>query len=235
MSEETAEAQTVTRAEYDSVRNKADKSIGEAETYKRELEEYKKYGDPKTISGKLSDYELIRKEAAKTPEQIESLIKEKETEIRKGVQTELDAKDLSLNNVQKQLRELTIVDKVYSQLATDLADKTEDIVKDFIRKNCDIDDKNNLIIKDESGKARYKKDKPSELMTVEDYKQELIQERSFLFKAQTLSGGANSGKVVTGSDAGGNLTVEKWGRMSSEERQKYPLEVRAKLSKQLLG
>lgn len=195
MSETKTDAapEVVSKADYDKVVARAQNFEGKLRDLEVKFERVKDI-DPDAIKGKLEDYELLkRKQAAGSPEDIAKLVQDKEAEIRASVQKELDTERNNSKKLMADLRELKLVDKVFTTAASKFNDDCHTDVKEYVRRYGDVDEEGNIYFKDDNGKPRYAKGSTTQLMNPEQFSEWLAEQKPSWAKPVQISGTKQEG------------------------------------------
>ncbi len=151
------------------------------------------------------------------PKKLEEELAKRERAIRDEFGIQLTKKDETLSQVSSRLKELQIVDKVVSKAADKLYPKALDDFKNLIRNICDIDEQENILIKDIHGKTRYSPKNPSVLMSVDELITELAETKDHWFANKIPSGGKTGGER---SATGGKVTFAEISKMQPDEQRR---------------
>lgn len=231
MSEQIPAADTVSKAEYDKAVLRAQTMEGKLTDVERTVEAFKKYGTPEEISGRLADYEAMKKtKAIKNPEELDSWYGDKEKEIRGTVQKDVDTYKTKAEQAESRLKELTLVDAVFGVAASKINSEAQEDVKDNIRKHGDIVD-GKPVFKDAEGKILYKPGSTTEPLDSAGFVDWLKTKKPYFFKSEIVKGERDSGDKGAVSHDGKEITPQMYLEMSDSEHRKLPLEARAKLAK----
>jgi DNA-directed RNA polymerase subunit F len=155
---------TVSAEEYNKLKTQVQNWQAKATDYEKRFAGI----DPDAVKAKLEDYELLRKESAKTdPDKFDKWAKSESDKIRSEIAKELkEARELA-DRYGRENKELKVTDRVFATISPKFNPDTADIIKDYTRRYCDIDDTGSIIIKDDNGKERYKDGNVR--MTAEDF------------------------------------------------------------------
>lgn len=203
-----------------------------ASKFKEELTELKtkfKDIDPTAFSTMKAELDALKNKGATTPEQIEARIREKEAEIRATVQKDIDSFSTENKTLKGQLKELQIVDRAFSHFAGKINEDVADDVKALIRRDGDLDDKGNIVFKDENGKIRYAPGSTTQPMTPAQYVEWVSTVKGSYFKSTAVPGTKGPGEKKD-APLPGEPSVEQYLKMGEIERSKLPPSVRLKLA-----
>ena len=115
----------------------------------------------------------------------------RETEALQAQLGELSKKLESSQQLNKQLRVTTEAMKYHG---AHFVPKSEAEIENIVTRSCDFDEKANcIVVKDSKGDVRYSKERPGNLMTVEELFSEIKTERPYLAKADVRGGTMQSG------------------------------------------
>jgi len=226
--------ETVSKAEFDALREKHTLTGGRLTDYEKQLESYKKYGDPESVSARLAELELLKKEkAGGNKEEWEKLFTTKESEIRSESQKAIDAALAQAKEAKGKLRELTLVDKVFGLAANKFNDDTHSDIKNYIRQYCDINEQGEILVKDDKGEIRYREGKPSEKMDANDFVNWLANQKPSWAKPTTKSGQGLGNNLSTNGNHS-QITAEQFANMTEAQQDALPASVRGELSMKIL-
>ena len=217
---------------YQQADARAKRFEGQLVDLQRQFESFSKLGDPDSIRGKLEDYDnLKRDKATGSPEDLDAWKKDTESEIRGELQKDIDGLKSAVAEKDKKLNELQVVDKTMSQIGGMFNDDTHDFIKQYVREGVKLDESGDLIVHDGEGNPRYSPGNASVKMTVSEYAEELAGKHPSMAKAQNVAGGKQG--VQKAGSGGAGIDINRFSKMSKEERAKLPVDDRRKLSSQL--
>lgn len=229
MSEGTGEANTNAidpqiaklQAELDKQRDLTQNWMGKATDYEKKLGG--KSLEALIEAAKERDI-LATQVVGSDPKKLDDEINKRITAVREELGGQIKQRDEKLNQQSAKVKELLVVNTVFGEAAEDLYSKASDDFKSYIRAHCDIDENEQIIIKDGKGNQRYSPTNGAVPMTVKELITELKEQRDHWFVNKTPAGGKTSGdKVVTPI---GKITLADLNRMDSEKQK----EVLAKLA-----
>ena len=220
--EQTVE-KTVPLSDFEKQKTRAENFESKFVDLEKTLERYSKLGAVEDLQGKLEDYGLLKDKSAGIDPEVR---KQLEVEVRTAIQKDLEAKDIAIQKLSGEIKELKVVDKVFGRSTGKLLPNTDQYLKSAIRNSCGLNEAGQIIVSDTEGKVRYKKDKPSELMDENDFILEFLETNPFFAKSN-----AKGGDGAERNDEGNtnSVTAERFANMSPEERRNIPLLQRDKL------
>ncbi len=215
---------TYSQADIDALTQKMHNAIAEAEDAKRRVKTLEAI-DPEDFKKLKYELDGYKKKAAEgDPKKIEELVKEKEAEIRAGVQRQLEELTQERNGLTNRLKEREVVDTVFNTAAPRFVDHAYDDVKDYIRRFCETDKNGNIVFKDDKGQPRYKKNSPATLAGPDDFVEWLTEAKPHWAKAPGGSGSKDAGQRNTNGTAGKVLDLGQLEGMTKEQLDKIPLD-----------
>jgi hypothetical protein len=233
----TTEDKTYTKAELDKA---VESERAHAQKFEDEAKEYKAKVD--ALSAKFKDIDvdkynntlkeindLKKKDAGSDPAKLEALIEAARQEERERLDKTLKEKDDTLKNTSAELKRLKVIApgaKLASEIFVNGALK---YIEKEIEQFCEFDGEQ-IIIKDENGKVRFSPTDAKAKMTQAEFLSELAAANSDIVKS-TYKGTSHTGGEQS-STAIGSLTVDKFIKLSPEERAKLPFAERVKLEDQ---
>lgn len=163
--------------------------------------------------------ELQQKASGGDPEKIKQLLEAAKADVRKEIQSELDTERNQVKTLSGRLKEITVVEGVFSKAAGKLYDKAHDDFKDYVRRYCDAGDDGQIIVKDDKGNQRYSPKNPSQPMSPEELIEELSNKKDHWF-ANTIPAGGKAGgeKYANGAS---KLSLQQFHALGSAEQQDY--------------
>ena len=232
--ESTAKTTTVSLEDYtkamqtlEAERERARKFEGQVVDLQKKFEPYSKV-DLEALKAAKEEAELLKKEqAANDPKKLEELHQKAINDVRAQWQKDKEALEAKVGSLSAKTKELEVVDKAHSQIGKFFNDDCQDDVKAKIRQNIDVRDDGQFVIKDEKGEPRYSKADRTKLMSVAEYADELKEQKPSWAKPTHAAGGMQAGTRITSV---GDLTLDKYDRMTPQERQALPIEVRHKMA-----
>lgn len=228
--EDKTQEEMISLAEYNKAQEKVRNLGGKLTDLEKKLEEFSGID----LVGLKADREALRnleKERAQgsgKQEDLDALIAAREKAVRDELQPNLEKYENDLKSANSKIRELTIVDKGFSKISSQFNDDTHDFIKDLVRKNVDLDEEGNFIVKDKDGKVRYSQGSANKPMSLDEYGAELAQKHPSFAKPTTTSGGRQNGTQTSG----GSTDVQRYLRMTPEQRRQLPMNERHKLAQE---
>ncbi len=200
-----------------------DAAIERARNFEAKLTDYEKKFkgvDIEALRAKAEERDLLIAEAAnRDPKKFETELEKRVSELRKNLQKELEDKDALTSKLISENKELKVVNKVFGDHASKFVDTAHSQLKREIRDNLDVDEDGNIFIKGENGKPLYSKTKPAQLMTVDEYVNELIELYPHMAKNPNLSGGKKDTEKM--GAVGANTLPAGFDTWSQKERTEY--------------
>lgn len=194
----TPAAETVSKADYEAAVERARRFEGQLVDKEKTIGEYAKYGDPKTISAMKSAFDELRKTAAKTPEEIDAYLREKEGEIDKRFSGKLSEFETENGTLKSELNKLKLVNPAMLEAAKVFRATELELIQHKIEQELILVD-GKICVKGEDGKPKHSVTDPRKLMDVAEYLQTL---------AAKYPGAALPKGVVTGKEAGETSPAE---------------------------
>lgn len=233
MSEQT---ETVAKAEYESLKTKFTEAGGKIADLEKVVEKVNKAGGWDKISSTLEAFTILEKEredlekevAESKPDKLKEWKEKTESKVRSSIQAELDGFRTRAETSEKKYKELAVVDRTFSAAASKLVQAAHDDFKSLARAHGDLDEKGNLIFKNEKGETLYKEGSTTEPMDANDFVNWAVKVKPHYFASTTVSGDRESG--TTSASSGHGITVDQYLSMSPAEHAKIPLKVRAELA-----
>lgn len=178
---------------------------------------------------------LAQQQAIGDPKKFESELERRSNEIRQQFAPRLEEKDKELSSTKNRLKDLLIVDRVFSKASDQIYPKAVDDFKAYIRNVCDIDENEEIVIKDSNGKVRYSPANPSKPMAIDELIKELSEQKDHWFTNKTPQGGKMGGEKVV--SAAGDVTLASLSKLSDDEQRqilaKMTVEQRQKLASEI--
>lgn len=177
------------------------------ETLNKREEKYK------ATEAELMDYEVklkeankrldaLRKEkAASKPEDLDAWRSEENKRIREEIGKEIETEREKRTRLESELKELKVVSKVFSVASDKFNKDVEEDVKERIRKACDISEDGQVIVKDQKGNVRYSKTNVSKPMSIEEFIEEIAEQKPSWVNKTVVSGAMGSASTK-GASAG---------------------------------
>ncbi len=242
MSETGGQSQQSTdvQAELTTLKNELAKQRDLTQTWMSKATHYEKTldgKDPIALIEAAKERDLLAKaQAVGDPQKFEAELERRSNSIRQEFAPKLEEKDKELSSVKSKLKDLLIVDRVFSKASDQIYPKAADDFKAYVRAVCDLDENEEIIVKDSSGKIRYSPNNPSKPMQVDELIKELSEQKDHWFTNKTPQGGKMGGeKIVTASGDWNLASLSKLSadeqkqvlaKMTPEQRQKIASEIR---------
>lgn len=215
---------------YERERDRANNALGKLTDLEKQIERFKGI-DIDKLKADSEALAMMMKDKAKTSgnqADIDALLSETEKKVRDQLQPKIEELANDKNQLASKLKELTVVDGVYSKIGNKFNDDMQSFVKQIIRQSVDLNENNEFIIKDENGKPRYSKVSVNQLMTIDEFSKELEEKYPSAVKSSVPAGTKTNGTTKVSGD----LSAERYLRMSPEERKSIPLADRYKLARE---
>jgi hypothetical protein len=220
---------TALQQELTKATERAQRFEGQLVDVQKNLEKYKGIDLDKLKADSDALTQLMKEKAGTSGNQtdIDALIAKREKEIRDQLQPELETWQTKASTLEQQVKELTIIDRGFSQVSGMFNDDTHDFIKDIFRKSVAQDDTGAFIVKDKDGKMRYSPKAANVPMTLTELAQEIADKHPSFGKSTAVKGARQ-----LGDSAGASADeVNRYLSMSPSERQQLPKEKRLVLSK----
>ena len=118
---------------------------------------------------KASVEQLQREKAIADPKQMDAWKADTEKLVRSTVQKQLDDAIARAKSLESENKELKVVDRAFKDIADEFNSDCFDEVKQYVRRFGDVDEKGNLIFKDENGAIRYAQGSTSKQMDAKEF------------------------------------------------------------------
>ena len=171
----------------------------------KELEKYKKFGEPDDLAGKISHWENLEKEKAGTdPKEVDRIVQRTVAEKMKEVSKTIEEKDRELSKAQQRLHEIEVIEAAASEAQEFIKPSLLPFVKEtHFKKYLKKDEQGNIIVIDDSGKPQYRND--GKLKGVKDLLSELIVKHPDLEKGKPSNHKSQSGSMSQSNNGAGSL------------------------------
>jgi hypothetical protein len=193
----SVEAYNELKAQVSKLDERAKRFEGLVKDYELKFENYKGI-NPEEVKALKEDYDNIRKQSVKSPEDIDKLISEKENELRSSFQKQLDEARAKAESSGKELHELLVVDKALEQVGGNFALDMHAIVKEMLRREVDRDADGNLIIKGKDGKPAYSAKEPAKLKSLAEWVEDIGARHPSMLASTAKGGALNKSEQTTG-------------------------------------
>lgn len=144
--------------------------------------------EAKALKTKLEEAE--RKAAEKDPAKMEELFERKLNKFKQGWDEEKTTITYELEKLRKENKTLKVTDKVMSEIAGLFNPDALKFIRREVEEQCDLDDDNTIVVKDEDGSPIFKNGK---YLGIKDFGEMLVERYPSLAKAQGVSGSKDSG------------------------------------------
>jgi hypothetical protein len=209
---------TYSETDYNAAVERARNFEAKLTDLEKKMSQYKDI-DPEAHKAIREELNILKAEKAtksQDPKAIEEEVKRREADVRKGVQTELDALLSEVKGLRSKNKELEVVDKVFQAATSVFVDQAHEDVRDAIRRWCDKDEQGNIIVKDNDGKPRYSKGSTTKVMGPSEFVEWLADEKPHWAKARSKSGFQEKG--TQSSTHSNGITPQKFLEMSPAQR-----------------
>lgn len=159
--------------------------------------------DPEEVQRLRSEVDSFKKKGAVGDEKaIDALIAEKESEIRRSVQKQLDELTSQRDTTARQLKELRVVDRAIAECGSKFVPQAHDDFRRLVRETCDLSDDGQVVIRDANGKVRMSPKNITAPLSLVEYAEEVATEKPH-WAASNFKGGAHhpAEKVKTNGGA----------------------------------
>jgi DNA-directed RNA polymerase subunit F len=203
---------------------------GMAVDYQKQLDNFKGI-DPEKYKAIVEDYDNLRKQTAKTPEEITKLMSEKEVEIRSQYQKQQDELKSKYDSTSRELHELKVVDRALEQVGGIFNEDMLPFVKEQIRREIDRDAEGNFIVKGRDGKPAYSAKEPAKAKSISEWAAEMAERHPSMVRSTAKGGAFQKGETSNGA---GSLDAKRYldavargttGDIPLAERGKMAMEV----------
>lgn len=185
------------------LQSKNDKLYGELVHVKKQLESYAKLGNPDDLRGKLEDYDGLRKTTAKTPEEINKLLADKEGEFERrysGKYTELEKRAAE---AEAKIQKYEVVVPTMHKAAQLFRAEELELVNILVERDLASQD-GKIIVKDKDGKPQVSNKDPRQFMSVDEYLETLAAKYPGIVKPKTIGTGKSEGETSTATGTDGS-------------------------------
>ena len=208
-----------------------DKAPEELRTLKSELEQHR--GKIKTYETDIAHLqrkiETLTEAKGERDKMVEDKAKGGDPEalerIKQTLRDEFAASEESLKKsnqtLEQELKQERVIGKAMTKAAGLFNQDALEFIQIKVQKDCDYKD-GQIVVKDEKGEPRYSEKNRRELMSVDEYLEELTNKHPSLAKATSNSGTKDPGEKRNGHYS--TLTYEQYSRLSSAEQQKLNID-----------
>jgi hypothetical protein len=210
----TATDDVVTIAEFNRVKGLMQTWQAKATDYEKRFEGI----DPdkaKADSQALKD--LMKQQAQsgdkKDVEKLLERVRQEETDRFSGA---LSSAEKERDEARAHLKHLQVTKTALSKAAALFHEDALEFIESKVTKSCDFED-GDIVVKDDSGKARDGKD-PRKKMSVDEFLEELAEKYPSLAKPIGSGGAKPAGVKTTGQAAAGEISLDKYLKMTNAER-----------------
>lgn len=222
MSEENgASANTSGNDEVSTLKAKNDSLYAEHIHLKKQLESYTKLGNPDDLRGRLEDYEGLRKTTAKTPEEIDRIISDKEAEFERRYSGKYSEYETENKTLREKVQHFQVITPTMQKAASIFRDTELDLVNMLVERDLAFQDEK-IIVKGQDGKPLYSVKNPRELMGVDEYLEGLSTKYPAIAKPKTIGTGKEAGETSAASgDTSGDTPPANFSQLSREAQQAW--------------
>lgn len=224
---------TYSQEQFDSMQEKLDKAVAQAEDFKRQMGRWAAFGDPDSIKGKLEDYDSMKRDKASGDRaEVDKIVNEKVLEERNAWTQKVTGLEEANKSLSSQVRTFKIMEPV-TKLARDLfTDDSHELVSHLVSSVADLGEDGNPIIKGSDGKPLRSLLDPAKPMSLSEYMTKLAADKPGIARPKGASGAGSSGTSASASSGG--VTVQQYVSMNKEEREKLPVDLQRKLAPEAL-
>lgn len=187
-------AQPAAAEDVNKLKEKNDSLYAESVHLKKELEKYTKLGVIDDLRGKLDHYDNLRKETAKTPEEITKLLADKEKELGSRFSNKLTEHEQTITSLTSKVQKYEVVTPTMQKAASLFVDTSLDLVNMLVEKDLASVD-GQIIVKGQDGKPLPSAKDPRKDMGVDEYLENIAAKYPSIAKAKTLSTGKEPGST----------------------------------------
>jgi rubrerythrin len=189
-----------------------------AQHFKQQYEELSgKYKgiDPEKYAQAMQELDSLKnKDAAGDPKKLDERIAEKEREIADRFQSQLTTTQQERDAAKQELKHERATKPTLTKIATLVTGEDQALLLEpVIKSEADLVD-GKVVFLGQDGKPRYSKTKPAELMSIDEYTEELKGRFPGSFKAETRNGAMNGAESTKGGGSNGKvLTMSEISKM----------------------
>jgi exonuclease VII large subunit len=202
MSEET---KVISQEEYNKAVERAQRFEAQLVDLQKKLEPFEKI-DLEKLKAHSEELDILkRKQAGKSPEELDAWKKEQRDainkELRTEVQKELDGLRTEKETLSSRVTELEVVDKAMNELAPRFNEDVHPFIKDIVRQRVKKAEDGSLLVHNERGEPAYSPNDPNKPMSLGGLADELATKHPSFAKAEVVAGGRNN----AGQQRNGNV------------------------------
>jgi hypothetical protein len=218
----TQATNTADANELQTLQEKNDRLYGQFVDLKKQLESYTKLGAVDDLKGRLEDYEGLRKNTAKTPEEIDRLISDKEKEFERRFGGKFEQLETENSKLKSSIQKYEVVMPTMQKAAAIFRDTELELVNMLVERDLGLQD-GKIIVKGADGKPLVSAKDPRQNMTVDEYLENLSAKYPGIAKPRTVGTGKDTATTSNGAVAYiGNLPTP------AELLQMTPEQIKAK-------
>jgi len=204
MSDNSSQLETVSKADFDKVQERAYRFEGLAKTLEKQMEAFKGI-DLEALRAKAEEADQLRKDVAtKDGSKVEELISKVKTEESARYSKKIDELEQEVQSKSTLVQKLQVVQPAMLEAAKRFTSNELDLVQSLIERDLVLNE-GEIRVKDKDGKVRASTKDPRNLMGVSEYFEELATKYPNIAisadKAGTMTGGqhrdAPVGKTYT--------------------------------------
>lgn len=223
----TKPAEVVTRAEYESVLEKARRLEAENVDYSKRF----KGIDPDRVRANQEELDILRRESTGgDPKKIEGLIAQKENELKQTFGKTIDELKGTVGSLTSELKGLRVTNVAVQKAAEIFRADGIPLLRREIEDNCEWDGQA-IVVKGADGKPRMSNKDPRQNMSLDEYLGELAEKYPSIAKPRSKSGAMDAGETAS-SSSHGEITPQKYLQMTAAERARLPLHQQRELATQ---
>lgn len=222
--------ETVSKAEYEKTLERARRFEAMATDFEKR---YKGF-DPEEYKAVKEENLLLKKQGAVGDQKkIDELIEAQKQELEKRYSSKYEELEGVTKTQGKELKELRVVSKAMTKAAEVFNTDALPLIRREIESSCDWQD-GDIVVLGEDQKPRASKVDPRKNMTIDEYIGELSEKFASCAKPKGKPGVKQNGTADTARGQSSDVTVEKYLKMSPEERRQLPNKDRVRLSQEAL-
>lgn len=218
-------------SEYNKAIERARNFESKLANLEKEMEKYSSVDIEKLKADSQALYDM-QKQNAGDPDQIDRLVTQKVGEFKEQWQKDKE----KIQNLKSKITELTVTDKVYSQMEGDFVKSplVRETLKNLIRQNCKLTEEGKIAVIDKDGRPRIKPDSAMQEMQVSDWIEEIKKQNPEIALDKSPSGAKMKGETRSTTANGKdykNLTYEELMLLPMDEVKNIPADAVRKFFK----
>lgn len=180
---------------------------------------------------------LVQQSIGSDPKKLEAELDRKAKEVRDQFAPQLQERDSKIQQLSSRLKEQLVVNNVLGEAASSLYEKATDDFKEYVRRFCDLDDSEKIVVKDDKGNIRYSKANAAIPMSPKEFIEELKQSKDHWFKNPTPQGHQQKGERFVNPT--GTVTFADIAKLPAQQQRevlaKLPIEDRRRIASEMNG